>query len=335
MAIDIHSTVLRLKSVCPRVIAGFLACSIRTRILILVSGICFLLLFVGGPDNFSPRSYKHSWNLGHIFFFAIWSYLLLSSWEWISKKSFLMQCILILLFALVFGTLIELIQLNIGRTFSIVDVFYDLIGSLIALTFFYPSRKNIPKTFLRLLQFTAVLLVLLAITPLAKASIDEYFSMKKFPILSDFETPFEIGRWSDKDKLKINHDIVRSGKSSLKVQLSTTKYSGTLLQYFPNDWRHFSSLQLSVFNTSSEPLKIHCKVYDKLHTTNGYNFNDRFNGGFILTHGWNDIKISTDLISNAPVRRKMDLDNIHGFQIFVAGLSQPIVIYIDDIRLVK
>ncbi|MCP4932561.1 MAG: hypothetical protein GY912_11365 [Candidatus Marinimicrobia bacterium] len=215
-------------------------------------------------------------------------------------------------------------------------MFNDFIGSLIVLTFFYPSRKNIPKIILRLLQFTAVFLVLLAISPLAKASIDEYFSMKKFPILSDFETPFEIGRWSDKEKLKINHDIVRNGKSSLRVQLSTTKYSETLLKYFPNDWRHFSTLQFSVFNTSLEPLKIHCKVFDMLHTAKDYNNDDnRFNGKFMLTHGWNDIKIRTDIIANAPVKRKMDLSNIRGFQIFVARLSQPIVIYIDDVRLVK
>lgn len=335
MFIDTHGIALNLKKACSRMIASFLACSNRTKILILVSGICFLLLFVGGPDSFSPRSYKYSWNLGHIFSFSIWSYLLLSSWEWISKRSFLIQSILVLSFALVLGVLIELIQINIGRTFSNVDVFNDLIGSLIVLTFFNPSRKNISKIILRLLQFTVVFLILLAIFPLARASIDEYFSMKKFPILSDFETPFEIERWSGKTKLKINNDIVRNGKSSLRVPLSTTKYSGVSLKHFPNDWRNFSTLQFSVFNTSFDLLKIHCKVYDMLHTVNGYTFDDRFNGEFMLTHGWNDIKIRIDLISNASVRRKMNLSNIRSFGIFVVRLSQPKVIYIDDVRLVK
>jgi hypothetical protein len=180
-----------------------------------------------------------------------------------------------------------------------------------------------------------VFLVLLAIFPLAKVSIDEYLSMKKFPVLSDFETPFEIERWSGKTKLKINNDIVRNGKSSLRVPLITTKYSGVSLKHFPNDWRNFSTLQFSVFNASSDPLEIHCKVHDKLHIANGYTYDDRFNGEFMLTHGWNDIKISTDIIANAPVKRKMDLSNIRSFGIFVVSLSQPEVIYIDDVRLVK
>jgi VanZ family protein len=324
-----------LKRACSRIVSSFLTCSNRTRILIMVSGICCLLLFVGGPDAFSSRTYKYSWDLGHILSFFIWSYLLLNSWEWISKQSFLIQSILVLSFALVLGVLIELIQINIGRTFNVVDVFNDFIGSLITLIFFNASRRNISKVILRLLQFTAVFLILLAIFPLARASVDEYFSTKKFPILSDFETPFEIGRWNNKDKLKINHDIVRNGKSSLRVQLSTTEYSGTSLKHFPNDWRDFSALQFSVFNTSFEPLRIHCKVYDMLHSVNGYTYDDRFNEEFMLTHGWNDIKIRIDIIANAPVKRKMDLSNIRSFGIFVVSLSQPKVIYIDDVRLVK
>ncbi len=326
---------LVLRRGCSWIISTYLACSNRIRILILVSGICCLLLFVGGPDYFSPRSYKYSWDLGHILSFSIWSYLLLISWEWISKRSFLIQSILVLSFALVLGVLIELIQINISRTFSGVDIFNDLTGSLIALVFFNASHRKISSIILRLLQFTVAFLILLAIFPLARASIDEYFSMKKFPILSDFETPFEIERWSGKTKLKINNDIVRNGKSSLRVQLSTTKYSGTSLKYFPNDWRNFSTLQFSVFNTSFDPLKIHCKVYDMLHTVNGYTFDDMFNREFMLTHGWNDIKIRINIIANAPVKRKMNLSNIRSFGIFVVRLSQPKVIYIDDVRLVK
>jgi hypothetical protein len=30
------------------------------------ASICFVLFFVGGPGYYSPRSYKHFWDLGHI-----------------------------------------------------------------------------------------------------------------------------------------------------------------------------------------------------------------------------------------------------------------------------
>ena len=31
-----------------------------------IAAICFVLFFVGGPDYYSPRSYKYFWDLGHI-----------------------------------------------------------------------------------------------------------------------------------------------------------------------------------------------------------------------------------------------------------------------------
>ena len=38
----------------------------KTVILAVIALICFFLLFVGGPDYDSPRSYKYLWDIGHI-----------------------------------------------------------------------------------------------------------------------------------------------------------------------------------------------------------------------------------------------------------------------------
>lgn len=166
--------------------------------------------------------------------------------------------------------------------------------------------------------------------------IDESIARKQFPVLSTFETPFEIERWSGNNSaLTIDHDIVKYGKSSLKVSLTTAQYSGVYLRYFPEDWRNFSFLRLAIFNSSSELLKIHCRVHDRLHVINGFPLNDRFNGSFILDRGWNTITIPMEQILNAPVSRTMDLTNIKGIGIFVIRLPTPEIIYIDHVRLVK
>lgn len=308
----------------------------KTQLLMLISGICLLLLFVGGPNRFSLRSYRYAWNLGHIFAFSLWAYVLLHSWKSISKAPFLKQCIWILLITLFSGILIELLQRNIDRTPSVDDVLKDLLGSLITLVFFVPSRKHISRMSLRILQCGVFFLILLAIFPLTKAFIDESIARKQFPVLSTFETPFERERWSSNNsELTIDHDIVKHGKSSLKVSLTTTQYSGVFLAHFPEDWRNFSFLWLDMFNPSSELLKIYCRVHDRLHITNGFPYDDRFNSTFILNRGWNTITIPMEQILNAPVSRTMDLANIKGFGIFVASLPTPEVFYVDNVRLVK
>ena len=38
----------------------------KSILLAVIAAICFVLFFVGGPDYYSPRSYKYFWDLGHI-----------------------------------------------------------------------------------------------------------------------------------------------------------------------------------------------------------------------------------------------------------------------------
>lgn len=308
----------------------------RMKVLTLICGICLVLLFVGGPGYYSPRSYQQAWDLGHILFFAILTYLLVNQWQRLSKEPFNRQGIGIFIIALFLGVAIELLQSLIdGRTPSYGDIIRNFIGCLVALAFFIPSRKKVPRTRLRILQFSVVLIAVLQIFPVAKSLIDEAIAREQFPVLSDFETPFEIDRWSSRSRVSINHEIAKHGKSSLKVRLTTAQYSGIALRYFPHDWRGFDSLQFNVYNASSTPLEIVCRVHDSFHYAKGGRYDDRFNKRFTVTQGWNDIKISLEDIAKAPKSREMDLSSIQGFGIRVLRLPQPEVVYIDNVRLVR
>lgn len=235
--------------------------------------------------------------------------------------------------------LIEWAQVGVDRTPQIGDLVRDILGSLVTLAFFTPSRSKISKTGLHIFQFSVILMILLVIFPLATALIDEAISRKQFPVLADFETPFEISRWEGTTNLRIDQEKARHGKLSLRVELATDRYSAAELKYLPSDWRDYSSLQFSVFNSSSDPLKIHCGIFDTFHITNRdtnkETFYDRFNSTFTLSHGWNDIKISLDHMARAQRKREIDPSDIRGFDIMVMRLPRPEVIYVDYVRLVK
>lgn len=292
-----------------------------------------ILLFVGGPDALSPRSFKHIWDSGHVIFFAILSTLLILEWSKDKKVSYLQQCASVVLISLILGILIEWAQAGSKRTADIFDVGRNVIGALVAISFLVPADSKIPKSYFRILQALTILLVIFVLIPIAKATADEWLAREQFPILSDFETPFEIDRWSGNTTISIDHKIHSHGRSSLKAILDTSPYSGVNLKYFPGNWLNYKYLQLSIFNPIEEPIKITCRIHDKLHEEGEQSYDDRFNKSFLIEKGWNLIKISLEEVVNSPKNRKLNLGQIQGVGIFAMRLPFRRTIYIDNVCL--
>jgi len=300
-----------------------------------IAVICFVLFFVGGPDYYSQRSYKYFWDLGHILFFFILSYLILLNWPKSSKTTFLRQSIVIIFITICLGGLVELIQAGSVRTPDIMDLIRDIIGCLVALSFWKPAKKTISKAKLKICQIISVILVAIAFLPMVTAYLDEIAAMKQFPILSDLETRYEIDRWTGDADFSIDHEIYHHGKGSLKVNLNTSLFSGVSLKYFPRNWLNYSELQLSIFNPDFEAIQLTCRIHDKQHTQGIQLYEDRFNRRYSILSGWNLIKIQLKQIENSPHKRKMALNQIQGLGIFAISLSKPRVVYIDYVRLVN
>jgi len=271
--------------------------------------------------------------MGHVLAFSVWTYLLILLWEDFRRWPFWKQSLWVLVLTLSLGILIEFIQVRFHRAPEAGDVMRDLIGSLITLSFFSPSRKVISKFSLRLVQTCVVVMLLFGTYPLARALTDEYTAKNQFPLLSDFETPFEIDRWGENSGLAIDHNIAIHGESSLKVPLSTELYSGVSFLYFPRDWRNVHSLKFAVFNPSVDSLTIGCRINDIRHFENGGEYKDRYNANFLLRQGWNPITIPIGDIANAPIGRKMDMSKIQMVRVYVKQLTNPGEIYIDHVRL--
>jgi len=308
---------------------------LKSSLLAVIAVICFVLFFVGGPDYYSQRSYKHFWDLGHILFFFILSYLILLNWPKRSETTFLRQSIVVIFITICLGGLIELIQAGSARTPNIMDLIRDIIGCLVALSFLTPVKKTISKAKLKMFQMISVVLVAIAFFPMVTAFLDEIAAMKQLPVLSDLETRFEIDRWAGDADFSIDHEIYYHGKVSLKVNLNTTLYSGVSLKYFPQNWLNYNELHLSIFNPDRESIELTCRIHDKQHTQGLQLYEDRFNRRFSISSGWNLIKIQLKQISNSPHKRKMALNQIQGLGIFAISLSKPRTVYIDYVRLVK
>ncbi len=293
------------------------------------------LLFVGGPDSASPRSFRYIWGMGHLLCFALWAYLYV---DWRSGQSFLRQILGVTLLIFVLGGLTELIQSEIGREAAWLDLGNDIIGGLLGVVFFSAARKTISPWQLKLLQAPILLLVFWSIFPVSKVLIDDVIALRQFPLLAGFETPLEGSRWSGSAKRDVDKTIFFSGKASLRLKLTTQRYSGIGLKDFPRDWSGYSAVSLQVFNPDQQILQLYFRIHDQYHSSheNIHNnaYRDRFNTSFKLKPGWNHLQISLSKVAHAPRDRLLDLTHVAGMGVFVGKLKKPRTIYLDEVKLI-
>jgi VanZ family protein len=300
--------------------------------LILLLLFLFPLFFVFGPDYYSARSYRAAWNLGHILFFSIATYLLITSRFFIAK-SFLQQFLVAVGLSLVVGIAIELIQGSIERESDILDIFRNELGVLLALFWFSPVCLSLNGWDLKAGRAVLVVVLIAQIYFPLQLFVAERRATEAFPVLADFEETAELSRWRGNSQLSISNDNVSNGSSSLKVEFGTEKYSGLGLVYFPRDWQGYKTLQFDVYNSQLDELKITVRIHDQLHREGEQLFSDRFNRRFQLQHGWNTVSISLAEVERAPDSRLMDMTLIAGVGIFVTGEKVNKIAYLDSVKL--
>ena len=300
-------------------------------VLTMVMALMTILFFIGGPDYHSPRSLKSFWNLGHILYFAFLPLLLFSFSPWKRFKPAL-QLSVIFGTTLGLGALVEFFQYGFNRTPDMGDIFRNMIGACIAIVFLLPIRNSVPKTPMLIFKTITVILVLSQFYPIVIDLTDEHHARRDFPILSDFQTPYQINRWTGDAAITIEN-IGSQGNRAMRADLTTQVYSGVALKYFPADWQQYQWFQFRIFNPSADAINITCRIHDKKHTQDVQRYQDRFNKSQFLSQGWNTITINLEEVRRAPEKRQMDLGQVYGVGIFSSRLPHPRKIYIDDVRL--
>jgi VanZ family protein len=304
----------------------------KSLLLIGTALLCAVLLFVHMPDPDYPRSYYSFWNLGHLLTFTLWTYLYVSRRP---ATGYWRQLLLVFCLVFLLGGIIELIQAGMGRAASWSDLAKDLLGSMVAMAFWAPTRQSIRNWQLKLLQVLITVLVIWSLLPLARVLTDDLLALRQFPLLSGFETSSEATRWGGGSKQQLDHQIAYSGASSLRVELSTQAYSGVGLRHFPIDWSGYRLVRLQLFNPEAEPLELHFRIHDQLHRLHDNAHSDRFNTKFNLQTGWTKIEIPLAQVAAAPKSRAMEMDRIAGMLFFVSKLERPRSFNIDEVLLVR
>ncbi len=292
--------------------------------------LCVTLLFAGNPGFYTARSSLYLWDLGHVLLFTLASIIIIKNIPWFNRFSFKNQILIISGFSIFFGVVTELLQVNFHRTPDIYDLFRDLLGSLLGVAFYSVKRREAPVLFRKIVQAILIILTLISIYPFAAALSDEIIALAQFPLLSDFETPMEVNRWQNHSQLKLENGLARHGEKSLRVVLTTSKYSGVSLKYFPAKWQNYESFRFSIYNPDNDTLRVVCRINDAMHN---HSYSDRYNKAFFIKNGWNDIEIKLADVQSAPKDRKMDMENIELISIFTVQSPIRRIIYLDHFYL--
>ena len=304
------------------------------KILYILIGILFTLLFVGGPDYESRRVVQYAWDTGHLFLFSAVAYALLSS-RIIKVQNQLKVITIIASASLVIGFLIEVVQLFFHRDFEIHDVINDMLGALIGYVFFRITEDKKPVARQKRNIAVLIILILCGFYQLLGVIVDEFMMRQEFPVLADFEYSNQLSRWDTKrTEISLSKKYVREGQFSLKVNFLPDEFPDVTLQHFPHDWSGYRNIGFSLFNPAANgPLTIELKIYDKAHIKNGYPYNDRFNHEFLLHPGWNDIVLSLAEVFKSPASRVMNKKQVKSFSLFLNNVSEPLTIYMDNLKL--
>lgn len=296
--------------------------------------IASVFLFIGGPSEEMARSLKHLWNLGHVGYFYVLSYLLAHT-ALLKKRSRISQWILLLGFGLLLGTLIEVLQYGSAREADIGDIVRDLTGSFLYLAFSNRLMKWSSEWPLYVVKVAAILLLMVQLAPLTEALRDEAHARAQFPVLSSFESRLELDRWDGSARRTIVTQPEISSTSLMQVDLTTARYSGVGLKYFPSDFSAYPFLKLRVFNPEEPSLKITLRMHDLAHEQgpDPYASNDRFRTTFMLKQGWNDLTVDLNAVRQAPKRREMSMTEIADVSLFVSRQKKPHTLYLDDVFL--
>ena len=232
------------------------------------------------------------------------------------------------------GIVTECIQALLPyRHFRFRDIYTDALGAVVFLVLAYSfQNKSIPR-YLKILRNILLLLVLMRVSYIFILMIDTWDMGRTFPVLSSYECPFEMSRYSDRDKT-INRARLHAtnGEYSLRADLKPGLYPGISMNYLHNDWRGYSTLSFDVYLEGSTPLNLTVRINDRRHNNE---YTDRFNKEFQIFPESNHISIKLDEVKTAPHGRVMDMADMTNICIFAYNLKVSRTLYFDNFRLGK
>jgi hypothetical protein len=284
--------------------------------------VAFPFFFLGGSTETSSNLMYAIWDCGHLVFFIAIVAIVSRKFDVNNWK----VAVLITIAVFIGGGVIELIQAYIGRDGSWNDLLRNMTGTWLGI--FWLQRGNLISWAGRVISIALLIPNLTTLYYEARFQIN---LLHQFPVLAGFESSIETYGHRASERSKEFHT---QGDYSLKVDLTTRKYTGVVFSRMINDWSRHKTFEFDIYNAGPDAFTMIVRVNDSQHNLYGWAKQDRFNRELNLEPGWNHFAFTTADIRNAPEKRKMDLTKITWMEIFV-GTQLPAsrTIYIDNVRL--
>ncbi|MBN1417937.1 MAG: hypothetical protein JXP34_04130 [Planctomycetes bacterium] len=296
------------------------------------SGAVAAVLLVNPPRG-ETRSQAAAFDLGHVPAFGLVALAaLVASRRWIPAARRRPAAAALIAFASagLLGGAIEIVQGFVGRDAELGDLLLDLAGAGICVCLFGLLEAARIRTRIALGSL-ALAIAVAALAPLAACLAGEAHARAMFPVLSSFESAWDLRAWAG---LASRMEIVRRGASgaALRVTFLPAPYPSISLRFFPRDWRGYRALAFTIEIDRPPPAPIWIRINDIAHDES---YDDRFNRRLRLQPGRNDIEIPLAEIESAPRRRKLDLASVRSATIFADDLGEPYRLTISGVRLVR
>lgn len=294
--------------------------------------VCLPLLFFDPDIHFEERLLGIIWNLGHILLFAAVSWLVISKWQELTKLPVVWVLPAALIIVILISIPIEIIQGLNGREAGLIDILFNCLGATVVIVF---RSEGFPDKF-RFLKHGSRLIVsgflVMVLYPLFANSVDAFLMYRSFPILSDFESPFELTRWTGP---ALDIKKMDDGNQVLVANFSTDEYSGLSLNSPTADWSNYDIFSFRIFNPNPVTHRMVLRIHDKQHYLSNWSFDDRFNQSFQVASGWNYFSFKLNQVKTQPKDRNIDLSEIDEFEIFTHKLPVKATFYFDEFLLRK
>ena len=300
---------------------------IRRRTLLAGGSALAVLVLLCAPidTRFDDRLPDALWNFGHVPGFALLTFFALTA---LRRRSKLSRSGTVLAGSAVLTLLAvatELVQSQVGRSFSATDIGGDAAGILAgAAAWLIRDRAARPAILATALPALAAVAVYAA-HPAAVAT-DTLAAWRAFPVLADFCQPRQLLRFQNPVNLRIERG---GGHCMASVRLGGSHYTGFNLSQFPRDWSGYDSVSIGFFNPSAEPLTLTCRIHDRQHDNR---YEDRFNQAYVLPPGNSTVNISLAAAERAPDGRAMNMSTIAGLLCFTTE-PEDRLIWLRGIRL--
>jgi len=285
---------------------------------LLALAVVALLFFLPSPSLSHPLA-KALWNLGHPPAFFVLTLLVLRilpdrlPWPWLGVLGVALG-----------GLAIEVLQPLTGRSASAWDLLLNGIGIGLALLY---RDLVLPARSARFRRKLMVLLLAIALVPVAVFSVTEVALRVQFPVLLSADGAWyrlQVAADNGLERTTLGEPDARTGaRHGLRATFTGPGYSKLHLHHFVSDWRGHQALNLQLLNPETTPLEIELRVHDQHHYATGIGYDDRFNRVLSLQPGSNHVTVYLEDIRQAPRSRPMDLSRVEEVMLFTHDLRDP------------